>query len=459
MAGEARKRGGAATLTGTLDAVALRDRLAAGELRAIELAEACLARIGEVDDVIHAWAFLDRDHVLKRAERLDRQRKAGRPVGPLHGLPVGVKDIIDTADMPTGNGTPIDAGRRPRRDAAVVARLRAAGALVMGKTVTTEMAYFTPGKTRNPHDPGRTPGGSSSGSAAAVASGMVPLAIGTQTAGSVIRPAAFCGVFGFKPTHGTIPRTGILQLSAELDTVGTFATTLQGAALLAETLQGHDPEDADTRIEAPHRLLDDCRSALPLRPLFAFVKQPAWEMAEPTTAEAFADLADVLGDLCDEVELPEQFANGAAAQNRLMLTGFARNLRGYFERAGEGLSPRMREAIEEGRAITAEDYLSARDWREVLNAGLERIFDRYDAILTPAAAGEAPTGEATGDPAFCRLWSLCGTPAVSLPLLTGPAGMPLGVQLVGRRGWDGRLLRTARWLVEHLKAQASEERR
>ena len=441
-----------------LDTVALRDRLATGRLGAVELAEACLARIDEVDREIQAWAFLDRDHVLKQAERLDRQRKAGRPVGPLHGLPVGVKDIIDTADMPTENGTPIDARRRPRRDAAVVARLRAAGALVIGKTVTTELAYFTPGKTRNPHDPRRTLGGSSSGSAAAVASGMVPLAIGTQTAGSVIRPAAFCGVFGFKPTHGLIPRTGVLQLAAELDTVGTFATTLEGAALLAETLQGHDAQDADTRVEAPHRLLEDCRSQPPLRPLFAFVRQPAWETVEPSTADAFAELRDALGDLCDEVELPEPFANGAAAQNRLMVTGFARNLRRYHERAGEGLSPRMRAAIEEGRAVSALDYLAARDWREVLNAGLERIFDRYDAILTPAAASEAPIGLAsTGDPAFCRLWTLCGTPAVSVPLLTGPAGMPSGVQLVGRRGWDGRLLRTARWLVEHLRAETSQE--
>jgi Asp-tRNA(Asn)/Glu-tRNA(Gln) amidotransferase A subunit family amidase len=459
MAVETRDRAGAATLTGGADAVALRDRLATGELDAIELTEACLARIREVEDEVRAWAFIDPGHALKQAEALDRDRKAGRPIGPLHGLPVGVKDVVDTADMPTENGTPADAGRRPRRDATLVARLRAAGAVVMGKTVTTEMAYFTPNKTRNPHDPGRTPGGSSSGSAAAVAAGMVPLALGTQTAGSVIRPAAFCGVFGYKPTHGLISRSGILPLSAELDTVGTFAATIEGAALLAETLQGHDPADADTRVEAPHRLLDGCRSRPPLKPVFAFVKQPAWQTIEPTTAEAFGELTDVLGDLCDEVDLPLEFENGAAAQHKLMMTGFARNFRGYYERAREALSPRMQAAIEEGRAITAVEYLAARDWRDVLNAGLEQIFDRYDAILTPAAAGEAPVGlDATGDPAFCRLWTLCGTPAISLPLLTGPAGMPIGVQLVGRRGSDGRLLRTARWLVEHLRAGASEDR-
>lgn len=455
MAAEALKRAGPAA-PGQLDAVALRDRLAGGALRVVELAEACLARIDESDPGVGAWAFLDRDHVMKQAERLDRLRQAGRPIGPLHGLPVGLKDIVDTADMPTGNGTEIDSGRRPQRDAFVAARLRAAGALVMGKTVSTELAYFTPGKTRNPHDPSRTPGGSSSGSAAAVAAGMVPLAVGTQTAGSVIRPAAFCGVFGFKPSFGLIPRGGILPVSSDLDTVGVFAQTLEGAALLAEVLQGDDPLDPDTHPQAAHRLLADCRSSPPAGPLVAFVREPAWATAEESTKHAFAELRDALGDSCDEVELPALFANGAAAQQTLMLTGFARNFRGYYDRARDGLSERMRGAIEEGRGISAADYLAARDWRDVLNAGLERIFERYDAIVTPAAAGEAPVGDATGDPAFCRLWSLCGTPAISLPLLVGRSGMPVGVQLVGRRGWDGRLLRTARWLVERMQAGTTE---
>lgn len=450
MAAETRRKPRPALPPGPLDAVDLRDRLASGALRAVELAETCLDRVREREGEVQAWEFLDPGHVLKQAEALDRLRLSGRPTGPLHGLPVGLKDIIDTADMPTANGTPIDAGRRPQRDSWVAARLRAAGALVMGKTVSTELAYFTPGKTRNPHDPARTPGGSSSGSAAAVAAGMVPLAVGTQTAGSVIRPAAFCGVFGFKPSFGLIPRTGVLPLSAELDTIGAFAQTLEGVALLAEILQGHDPADPDTCPQAAHRLLDDCRARPPVPPVVALVREPAWAGAEQTTREAFGELRDALGDRCDEIELPEVFANGAAAQNTLMLTGFARNLRRYHDQGGDALSARMRSAIDEGRGITAADYLAARDWRDVLNAGLERIFDRYDAIITPAAAGEAPVGQATGDPAFCRLWSLIGTPAVTMPLLTGPAGMPMGVQLIGRRGWDGRLLRTARWLVRHL---------
>ena len=457
MGAEMRKPGRPATAPDPFDAVALRDRLASGALRTVELAEACLARVREVDGEVQAWEFLDPGHVIAQAERLDRQRKAGRPIGALHGVPVGIKDIIDTADMPTGNGTPIDAGRRPRTDSFVAARLRAAGALIMGKAVSTELAYFTPGKTRNPHDPGRTPGGSSSGSAAAVAAGMVPLAIGTQTAGSVIRPAAFCGVFGYKPSFGLIPRTGILPVSSDLDTVGAFARTLDGAALMAEVLQGHDPHDPDTRAQAAHRLLDDCRGPPPVRPMLALVREPAWHMAEDTTRAAFGELREALGDACDEIDLPDQFANGAAAQQTLMLTGFARNFRGYYDRGRDRLSQRMRDAIEEGQRITAADYLAARDWRDVLNAGLDRIFDRYDAILTPSAAGEAPEGlGATGDPAFCRLWSLCGTPAISLPLLAGPAGMPMGVQLVGRRGNDGRLLRTARWLIDHLDSGTEE---
>lgn len=457
MAAEGRSARAPATVPGPFDAVALRDRLASGATRAAEVAEACLARVREREGDVHAWEFLDPDHVLRQAGRLDRQRTAGRPIGPLHGVPVALKDIIDTADMPTGNGTPIDAGRRPRTDSFVAARLRAAGALVFGKTVSTELAYFTPGKTRNPHDPGRTPGGSSSGSAAAVAAGMVPLAVGTQTAGSVIRPAAFCGVFGYKPSFGLIPRTGILPVSSDLDTVGTFAQTLEGAALLAEILQAHDPQDPDTRPQAAHRLLDECRSLPPVRPIVALVREPAWQTAEDSTRAAFGELREALGDHCDEIDLPQVFENGAAAQQTLMLTGFARNFRGYWDRARDQLSPRMQDAIEEGRRITAADYLAARDWREVLNAGLDRIFDRYDAILTPTAAGEAPVGEATGDPAFCRLWSLCGTPAVSLPLMTGPAGMPVGVQLVGRRGWDGRLLRTARWLTEYLNIATGDQ--
>jgi Asp-tRNA(Asn)/Glu-tRNA(Gln) amidotransferase A subunit family amidase len=286
---------------------------------------------------------------------------------------------------------------------------------------------------------------------------MVPLAVGTQTAGSVIRPASFCGVVGFKPTFGVIPRTGVLKQAAQLDTIGVFARSVEDAALIGDVLAGHDAGDADSLLEAPPRLLELARSKPPLPPLFAFVKQPEWDQAEPATQEAFAELADGLGDQCDEAPLPSIFREAIAAHRTLMLAGFARNLRPYYERGREQLSPRMVEAIEEGQTITAVQYLSALDWREVLYAGVERIFDRYDAILAPAAPGEAPAGlESTGNPVFNAPWTLLGMPAVTLPLMQGLNGLPLGVQLIGRRGFDGRLLRTARWLSERILNQAAK---
>jgi Asp-tRNA(Asn)/Glu-tRNA(Gln) amidotransferase A subunit family amidase len=426
----------------------LRDRLARGEFSAADLTDAFLARIAEEDPKLGAFAYLDPTLARKMAVALDAYRGTGRALGALHGLPVGVKDIIDTADMPTENGTPIDAGRRPSKDATVVQRLRAAGAVIIGKTVTTEFASFYPGKTRNPHNHDHTPGGSSSGSAAAVAAGMVPLAIGTQTAGSVIRPASFCGVVGFKPTHGMIPRTGILHQEPALDTVGVFARSVTDAALLADAIAGHDPLDPDTRLMAPPRLFDIAQSEPPVAPTLAFVKTPFWDKAADETKEGFAELVEALADTCREVALPEIFSEGASAQRALMNVGFARNLGLYYDRGKEKLSDHARKMIEEGREVSAVNYLEARDWREALNNGLEQLFDRYDAIVTPAAAGEAPRDlSTTGDPVFNAFWKLCGVPAVTLPLLEGPRGLPVGVQLVGRRGEDARLLRTARWLV------------
>lgn len=441
----------------TLAAVDLRERLSRGELKAVELAAACLKRIEATEPKVQAWAFLDSDLVMRQAEALDTLRGTGRATGPLHGLPVGVKDIIDTRDMPTENGTAIDAGRQPRQDATLVQRLRAAGAIVMGKTVTTELAGPSPGKTRNPHHPEHTPGGSSSGSAAAVAAGMVPLAVGTQTMGSVIRPAAFCGIVGFKPTHGLIPRTGMRLLSAPLDTVGVFARTVTDAALIADALAGYDVADIDTRNVAAPRLLETALTAPPVTPELAFVKTPMWDEAEPETKEGFAELVEALGDRCDEVPLPEAFGEWRKAQRTLDVVGTARNLEPYYRRGKDQLSDALRSRIEEGMKIAAVDYLTALDWREALNNGLEQLFDRYDAIVTPAARGEAPKDlGTTGDPVFNGLWTLCGVPAVTLPLLEGPNGLPVGVQVVGRRGEDARLLRTARWLAETLRDQGQD---
>jgi Asp-tRNA(Asn)/Glu-tRNA(Gln) amidotransferase A subunit family amidase len=439
-----------------LTALDARERLKRGEISAEDLVRACLARIEVREGEVRAWAHLDPEHALAQARARDAWRRSGRAIGRLHGLPVGLKDIIDTRDLPTENGTVLDAGRRPSRDAALVARLRAAGAVILGKTETTELAYYHPARTRHPHDPERTPGGSSSGSAAAVAAGMVPLSVGSQTNGSVIRPASFCGVVGFKPSFGLIARTGALTQSAFLDTIGVFTRDIEGAALIAESLQGCDPGDEQSRLQAHDPLLETALSRPPVTPAFAFVRSPVWDRASEETRGALEELAALLGDRCDAVDLPDAFENAHPAHRRLMLAGFARNLRGYYERGRDALSAQMREAIEEGRTVSAVDYLAALDWREVLNAALERLFDRYDAILTPAAIGEAPADlSTTGDPVFCTIWSFCGVPAVSLPLAQGPNGFPVGVQLVGRRGHDGRLLRTARWLTAHV-AGASE---
>jgi Asp-tRNA(Asn)/Glu-tRNA(Gln) amidotransferase A subunit family amidase len=403
-----------------------------------------------VEPAVQAWTFLDRDHAMRQAEALDEHRRAGRATGPLHGVPVGIKDIFDTHDMPTEFGSPLWAGRTPRDDAAAVARLRAAGAVILGKTVTTEYAYFQPGKTRNPHDPARTPGGSSSGSAAAVAAYMVPGAIGSQTNGSVIRPAAYCGVVGFKPTHGLIPRTGALMLSRALDHVGIMARSVQDAALLAEAMAGFDAEDPDTRPIARPPLAAMAVSDPPLPPRFAFMKTPAWKYAEAVMQDAFAELVDTLVETAEEVEMGQSFENVADLHKTVMESEMAHNFRRDYAQGRDKLSKQLCALIERGRGYTAFDYQAALGQAATLNEGLESVFDEYDAILTPAAPGEAPVGEATGNPIFCTMWTFLGTPAVTLPLLRSEAGLPLGVQLVGRRGGDARLLRTAHWLVQTL---------
>lgn len=436
-----------------LDAVTIRDRIAGGALKAVDVAEAFLAVTAAKEPQIGAWAFLDREHVLAQASALDAYRSTGRPLGPLHGVPVGVKDIIDTARMPTENGTVLDAGRVPTEDAAIIRRLKAAGAVIMGKTVTTELAFLHPSKTRNPANPDHTPGGSSSGSAAAVAAGMVPLAIGTQTGGSVIRPASYCGVTGFKPSFGAISRAGILAQSPSLDTVGVFARTIEDAALVAEVLFGHDPADRATT-PAPHpRLLDTARSAVPVRPTFAFVRTPFWDEAEPAMQGALEELAGLLGEQCFEADLPSAFA---AARDIRETINYAEMAKCYdrYRRSGGQLSETITNALSQGMAIPAQDYIAALDWPPVYGAALDELFARADVLLTPAAAGPAPHGfSSTGSPVFNGLWTLCGVPAITLPLFEDENGMPIGAQLIGRKGDDGRLLRTARWLAAFIAGQ------
>lgn len=434
-----------------LDALALRDRLASGALRAVDLVEACLERIEALEPEVQAWAWLDPDHARAQARRLDDWRRSGRAIGPLHGLPVGLKDIIDTKGIPTENGTPIDGGRVPAKDAWITTRLRAAGAIILGKTVTTEGAYLHPNKTRNPHDPGHTPGGSSQGSAAAVAAGMVPLAVGTQTGGSIIRPAAFCGVVGLKPSFGLIGRTGILPQSPFLDTVGVFARSVADAALLAGVLAGHDPDDPATEPAPAPRLLETAQADVPVPPHFAFLKPPGWQGAEAQTRGALEELAALLGPQCFEVDVPG-LDDVAQIRRRINLAEMAKCYYALERRGRELMSPTLQEAMDEGKAVLARDYIAALDWRGIMNAALAPVFDRCDAILCPAAPGPAPEGlGSTGDAIFNGLWTLAGLPAVTLPVFTAENGLPMGVQLVGRRGDDARLLRTARWLAAHLE--------
>ena len=433
-----------------LTALEAAGRIAGGEMSAEDYIGACLQRIAAVEDKVHAFVHLDADAALRQARALDECRRNGKPLGALHGVPVGIKDIFDTADYPTECGSPLFKGRRPVRDCTAVARLRAAGAVIIGKTVTTECAYFHPGATRNPHDLERTPGGSSSGSAAAVAAGMIPLAIGSQTNGSVIRPASFCGVYGVKPTHGTISRHGALILSLALDHVGVFARSLADCALILDVLAGYDAEDPDSRPLASPAFRALAAEKPPAPPRLAFVRTPVWDKADDEARTAFEALVKRLGDAVKAVDLPETFAAAWADQRVIMYTDMAHNFGALVERGGDVSSKQLRDLVAEGNQTNALRYLAARDGAVRYRAGLSDILKDYDAILTPSAPGVAPKGTATGNPVFNTLWTLTGLPAVSLPLLSGEGGMPIGVQLVGAFGDDARLLRTAHWLIDKL---------
>ncbi|HEV2000007.1 MAG TPA: amidase [Xanthobacteraceae bacterium] len=429
----------------TLSATETVGKIAGGELSSEQAVTACLERIAARDPEIRAFVHLDPEHALAQARARDDERRSGRPLGPLHGVPVAIKDIFDIADFPTENGSPLFAGRKPERDAQSVAKLRAAGAVILGKTVTTECAFYHPGPTRNPHDLSRTPGGSSSGSAAAVAVGMVPVALGSQTNGSVIRPAAFCGVIGFKPSHGLVSRAGVLALSRHLDHVGVFARTLADAALVVDALAGPDPADPNTR-DASEPGLGAALRAPGARSRIAFVRTPIWEKADPTTRIAFEALADRL-DL-EALELPAHFARAWDALRTIMSADMARNLGPAAERGGEGkVSKVLGDFLAQGRAVSPARYDEAVAEAGRYRRDLAGALTGYDALLTPATVGVAPAIATTGDPAFCSLWTLAGVPAVSLPILPGEGGLPLGVQLVAAHGEDARLLRAAQWLL------------
>ena len=430
-------------------------RTARGDLSSEDLVRACLERIASLEPQVQAWTFHDPEQALVQARAADAVRKEGKGVGPLHGVPIGIKDIIDTADMPTENGCRAHKGRQPTADAACVTALRRAGAVIMGKTVTTELATFTPGKTHNPRNLEHTPGGSSSGSAAAVASGMLPAALGTQTVGSVIRPGAFCGVYGFKPTFGVIPRPGVLTQAHSLDTVGVYGRSVEDLALLADVLQGHDERDRASLVSSRPSLLATATEDWPLAPLFAFVKTHAWKDADASTHAAFGELVEELGGQVAEISLDQTTERGYAAARQVQRVEMAVHFGPLLDRAPELLSEGLRLQLEEGRRVSGVEYIAALNAREHYYATVEELLISHGTILTPAALGPAPKGlGATGNPVFCGFWTYLGVPAVTLPLLEAD-GLPMGVQLIGPRRDDGRLLRTAQWLARRVAASAA----
>lgn len=400
-----------------------------------EVAEAALARIEARDDEVRAWAHIDPELVMARAARLDDAEEKG----PLHGVPFGAKDIIDTVDEPTAYGTPIHHGRQAGRDAACIALSRRAGGLLVGKTITTEFANVSPGETRNPHDLGRTPGGSSSGSAAAVADDMVPLALGTQTTGSTTRPASFCGIFGYRPTYGDLRMSGVMEAAGSFDTLGILARSIDDVALYRQVLLGVTPQPLK---EEPSPRIGFCR------PYF-------WDRLPAETQTLMGAVADRLanaGAEIEEVVLPDRLAQVESAHRWIAGFEMARNLTWEIENRFEMISERLREGrIKDGLATTYERYVEMRQLLVELRSEAAPVLGQFDLLIAPAAAREAPPGwDPVPDPWIHMIWTALHVPSLTIPVLSGPQGLPLGVQLIA--GWhrDSQLLSNSQWVLEAL---------
>jgi len=423
-----------------LSATGAARKLAAREITAEALLADCLERIAEREADVHAWTFLDSDAAMRRARALDAQG----PTGLLHGLPIAVKDLFDTFDMPSSYGSPIYAKHRPAWDAASVAVARAAGAIVVGKTVTTEFATFHPGPTCNPRNLQHTPGGSSSGSAAAVADWMVPLAFGTQTAGSIVRPAAYCGVVGYKPTFGTVTRVGVKMISDTLDTIGALARSVPDVALFVAALT----ERRELLIDGPTADV----------PRIGLCRTYEWNRAQPEMVAALEDAGKRLraaGASVRDVTLPPPFAGLVEAQKTIMVSEVAKSL-AYenFTHRGQ-LSVDMTRMIDAGLAVSPQQYDAARSLARTCRAMVPEVFSEFDVLLAPSTAGEAPAGiAATGDPLFNRIWTLLHMPVVHVPVANGPHGLPVGVTVAGAVGADRATLRAADWI--HARLGGSE---
>lgn len=427
--------------------------IAAREISSRDLTAACLARIEAREGDVGAWEYLDPELAMKQA----KERDAAPSRGLLHGVPVGIKDIIDTIDMPTALGSPIYRARRPTWDAACVALLRKTGAVVLGKTVSTEFAYFRPGKTANPHNPNHTPGGSSSGSAAAVADYMVPFALGTQTAASVIRPAAFCGVIGYKGSYGIYPLAGIKSLSPSLDTLGAFTRSAEDLHLVRAALLGLrpaailGPEDS-----TPHKLLGLMLETDQLHgnksPRIGLCRTYEWHHADSNGQQTLLTTACQLsesGAHVVDLTLPAEFAGLVAAHKSIMAFEAARSFAYEDHCHRDQLSTSFRDLLDSGNACSWEEYQRAAALGAKCRQQLAHLLSEFDALLAPSAVGEAPLGlDATGDPVFSRMWNLLHVPTITVPAFKGSNGLPIGVQLIGPMNQDNHLIDLAYWVTE-----------
>ena len=421
-----------------------------GSVTARRVVEDCLARI-EADAGLHAWAHLDAEAALAQADECDRLRQHGKPLGRLHGVPVGLKDIIDSAGLLCECGAAAMTGRMPERDSWIVAALRAEGAIIMGKTVTTELAFMQPAATRNPVNPAHTPGGSSSGSAAAVAAGHVPLAVGSQTNGSVNRPASFCGTFAIKPTAGIIPRTGVLATSGTLDQMGVFGRSLEDIGLLCDVIGGYDPADAASYPRPRPQMQQGATDDAPLPPNFVWFDMPYFDRLTPAARDGMEELLGALGKQVERIDAAESFAGFIAAQKIIHGHEYADLLGWILDENPEGISKGSQDAIALGRSYGQAAYDEAQGMRRQAMAFFATLFTEFDAVISPSALSEAPFFEdGTGDPICQTIFTLAGLPTVTLPLLVGDNNLPIGVQLAGGAEEDDRLLRTARWMLTAL---------
>jgi len=431
----------------TLKAEELALKIKDAQLTSVEICEKYIERINKFEKDVKAWAHFDKKLLLEKAAEADEYRRSGKPLGPLHGVPVAVKDIVGTLDMPTECGTVIRKGKSYSQNAEIVDLLLAAGAIVMGKTATAELAYLGPPKTTNPHDYSRTPGGSSSGSAAAVASFMAPLSIGSQTGGSIIRPASYCGVVGYKPTYGLISRNGVLKTSEKLDHIGVFGRSVEDVALLSKVLIKKDNFDSATVHYSAENMLAETKKGPLFEPKFIFYKTDYWKNIEKKSREAFEYFIKSFKKNIEVFDNPSYFKDIHKYHQIMYETDLANNFGLYYKKYKKKLSKPMQDAIVKGNKHSAKEYAEALDFMKRSYESYEEVFEDYHGVLSPASPGVAPKSlKTTGSAEFNKVWSYLGTPCISLPLLQGDANMPLGVQLTGARYDDHRFLGIANWL-------------